>query len=194
MELLNCPQCEKPIPDYRHEDPYCDCGWQCDITTEDYDQAGWFTVLFAAVLTAILQIPLLAIVHVASSFALSILSNIAAGFLGARLIFFMHYFLILSIDLLVLGAIYFAICWYLARRNSHPVLMTVVFAFIVIGFKFMVIDPRSNIQYPFLAYLYNLILFVVATGSGFMAASYRKKDLSRFKSGSKMSEDVSLVD
>jgi hypothetical protein len=86
----------------------------------------------------------------------------------------MHYFIILSIDLLVLGVIYVSVVWFLAKKSSSPILMAGIFAFVVLSFKFLVIDPRSIIAYHLLGYIQNIVLFVITIGTGILIDHMRK--------------------
>lgn len=175
MEYKYCPVCNKLIPDYRLDDPFCDCGWQMRKVSLDYDEAGWFTIISYTVGTCILQIVILFFIHVASSFALSILDNILFQYINPNTVVFFHYFAILSIDFIMLACLYFGVAYFLGRKSSHPVWLACIFGFIAIGFKLFVVDPRSNIQYPELGYILNILLLAVAITAGVVANYTRKR-------------------
>jgi hypothetical protein len=174
MEIINCPVCEKEIPDYRRDDLYCDCGWQQHKTEVSHDELNWIIAVVAAIIVCGVQIVLLVILHMAGSFALSYLANIVAPHFTYETITLFHWFIILSIDFIVLSSLYFCTTYLLSRKTSYPVLLALVFAFIVVPFKLFVIDPQSNIVYPMLVYIMDFLLIAVAISGG-IYAKYKKR-------------------
>lgn len=187
MTQKTCPQCNQPIPEYRLEDPYCDCGWQCLSTTADFDEVGWFTISACTLGVGILQILVLFLIHKLTNVSLSLLNNVLFEVFSVNMVVFLHYFIILSIDFLFLGAIYFSVVYFLGARNSNSILLAFIFGFTVIGFKFFVIDPYSRIQYPILGYMQNILLLIVTIASGIIADHVRKLRFKRRQSGSEVS-------
>ncbi|MEW5822376.1 MAG: hypothetical protein AB1782_19435 [Cyanobacteriota bacterium] len=180
MKTQKCPDCKNEIPDYRLEDPYCDCGWQLNRGSSSHDELNWIIAVVAAVIVCAVQIVILFILHFASSYALSFLANIFAQYVTYETITLLHWFIILSIDFIVLAGLYFSICYWLAKKSSYPILLTMVFGFIVVPFKLFVIDPRSNIVYPMFAYIMDIMLIMVTISAGVLARykSQIKKELS----------------
>lgn len=175
MSYNKCPVCTKDIPEYRNDDPYCDCGWQLSTTSKDYDEFGIVTILFVTILACFVQIFILSAIHFSGSFLISILSNMLFSFFDGDTVLLIHYLFISVLDFVALAILYFCLIYFVIRKNSHPILMACIFGCVVVGFKFLVIDPRSNILYPFIGYSMNILLLAISIFSGVYANHVRKK-------------------
>lgn len=166
MKQTKCPDCQTIIPDYRQDDPYCDCGWQLNRPSNEQEELSWIIAVVGAIVICGVQIVVLFFVHFIASHVLSFIVNLLAPFFTLDIISIFHWFTILLIDFVVLSLLYFFSAYFIAKKSTHPIMLVCIFAFIVVSFKFLVVDPYSNIAYPFLGYIVNILLLLVTISSG----------------------------
>lgn len=187
MKEIICPECSKSIPEYRLEDPYCDCGWEPLKKVDSFDFVGWLLTVIYVSLFCILQLLVVLVLHSLGSVALSFIANIMVEFVRADVVALMFYFLIILLDFIALSVFYFGFIYFMTKKSSRPILYSVSLGIIILVFKFFLIDPYSRMPLQFLVYIENLLLLGVAVGSGYFIAYRDKLVLNRFKPGCKVS-------
>lgn len=175
MTVEKCPNCECLIPEYRLDDPYCDCGWQLNDVVSIQDDLGWIIAIISAALVSVLQVFILFVIHIISNYSLSILASIAASFLSFEAITFLHYFIVMAIDFFFLAILYSVVCYWMVSKSDSPIMLTTIFGLIVVPVKLFLIDPKCNIPYPLMVYLFNLMLLVLTIMWGVFAKPIRSK-------------------
>lgn len=175
MNIKSCPKCEQNIPDYRLDDPYCDCGWQLKDTSVDFDEIGYFTIFISIIFVCFVELIILCSTHFISTYSLSLLENLAINYISVDIIVAFHFIATLSFDILLLALLFCGVTFYLGKRLSHPILMASIMGVIVVGFKFFVLDPASHIGFTPLSIIVDLILLILTIGSGMLADHFRKK-------------------
>lgn len=170
MSYTKCPECNKEIPDYRADDPYCDCGWQLIVSQPAQDELNWIVVFLAVLVVIGLQILLLVFIHVVGSLAFSLPANLLAEIVPAETITLLHWFLINFADFVALALLYFGVGYYISRKSASPLMVTIPYGFTVILFKLFVIDPRSNHIYPMMVYIIDILLLLIAILSGWFVS------------------------
>lgn len=187
MNIKNCPVCNNSIPDYRMDDPYCDCGWQFQQVSSDFDEIGIFAIMVTIVGVCVLELFILLLTHFISMFSLSIIENIAIDYISIDYIVAFHFIATVSFDILLLSILFCGVSYYLGIKNSHPILVASILGIMAVGFKFLVIDPNSHIGFTPLSIIVSIILLVTTILSGIVTDYIKKQRLKRLKSSSKMS-------
>ena len=175
MTVEKCPKCEKLIPEYRVDDPYCDCGWQLNDVVSIQDDLGWIIALLSALGVCVLQVFIIFVIHFVSNYSLSILASLVANFLSYEAITFLHYVIVLTIDFFFLAILYGVVCYWMVRKSDNPVMLTVIFGLIVVPVKLFLVDPRCNIPYPLMIYIFDALLLILIISCGVFAKPIRAK-------------------
>ncbi|MGD9580532.1 MAG: hypothetical protein AB7V50_04110 [Vampirovibrionia bacterium] len=173
MSIEKCPNCDKLIPAYRSDDPYCDCGWQFNQVVSIQDDLGWLISIISAFVVCVVQVFLLFLIHFVANFSLNIIASIASGFLPYELIMLLFYSSILSLDFIALLGLYVLVCYWMVSKSDNPVMLVTIFGLIVIPMKLFIIDPRINVPYPLMIYIMDFLLLTSIILSGFFAKQFR---------------------
>lgn len=175
MKQIDCPQCKNPIPEYRLDDPYCDCGWSESKGSSEIEELNLIKLFITVGIMCILQVVVLFISHFSTNYSIAILDNLLINIFDPYLVVMLHYFIAFIVDYILLMLIYGGSVYYLSYRKEHSILFSFVIGIFSIVFKYLIIDPSCNTLYPLLLFILNILLLVSTIAFGFFINHLNKK-------------------
>jgi len=177
MSSFFCPNCEKEIPEYRFDDPYCDCGWSRSKGSMEIEELNWIKLFIVIAIMCFLQIIVLFFSHFTTNISIGFLDSLFSPILDPYLISMLHYLIVFVVDYILLMLIYGGAIFYLSYKKEHSILFSCVIGLACVIFKFFIIDIRSNISYPLLLYILNLLLLISTIAIGIVIDYLNKNKL-----------------
>lgn len=175
MKQTACPLCDKPIPEYRLDDPYCDCGWSKSKGSSEIEELNLIKLFITVGIMCILQIIVLFFSHFTTNFSIGLLDNLLINIADPYLVVMLHYFIAFIVDFILLLSLYCGAVYYLSYRNEHSILFSCVISIFSVVFKYLIVDPSCNVLYPLLLFILNVLLLISTIAFGIFIDHLNKK-------------------